>query len=43
MLHNMLIAVLRETGFFDSTHIWPDQRPGYFIPMAIMKMGERQR
>jgi hypothetical protein len=37
----MLIAVLRDVGFFDSDSVWVDEKPGYFLPLKLVKMNQR--
>ncbi|KAH6713950.1 hypothetical protein BKA61DRAFT_53613 [Leptodontidium sp. MPI-SDFR-AT-0119] len=43
VLWNILMAVLRETGFFKLETAWSDEKTGYFPPMRSTKLGERQR
>ncbi|KAH8812588.1 hypothetical protein F5884DRAFT_729690 [Xylogone sp. PMI_703] len=43
MLRNILVAALREVGFFRSYTVWPDEKPGFFLPMRLGMLGERQR
>jgi len=39
----MLATALREVGLFDPERVWIDERPGYFLPMRLVKLGQRQR
>ncbi|KAL2062760.1 hypothetical protein VTL71DRAFT_5832 [Oculimacula yallundae] len=43
MLRNILIAGLREVGFFQKETAWMDEKPGFFVPMRLMRLGARQR
>ncbi|TVY29108.1 hypothetical protein LHYA1_G002464 [Lachnellula hyalina] len=43
VLRSTLVSVLQELGFFRSETVWADEKPGYFIPMHLSKLGERQR
>ncbi|KAG9236530.1 hypothetical protein BJ875DRAFT_222212 [Amylocarpus encephaloides] len=43
VLLSSLVAILRETSFFDPETIMPDEKPGYFRPLAVARLGERQR
>ncbi|KAM0145647.1 hypothetical protein ACHAPG_011527 [Botrytis cinerea] len=43
VLWNILMAILRETGFFRPETAWPDEKKGYFEPMRYTKLGQRQR
>ncbi|RDL40952.1 uncharacterized protein BP5553_00931 [Venustampulla echinocandica] len=43
ILRTILVAVLREVGFFKVETIMADDRPGYFLPLHLSLQGERQR
>ncbi|KAH7388956.1 hypothetical protein BKA64DRAFT_645427 [Cadophora sp. MPI-SDFR-AT-0126] len=43
MLRNILVTGLREVGFFNKETAWADEKPGYFVPMRLVKLGSRQR
>ncbi|KAH7324042.1 hypothetical protein BKA65DRAFT_407375 [Rhexocercosporidium sp. MPI-PUGE-AT-0058] len=43
MLRNILITGLREVEFFKKETAWIDEKPGYFVPMRLVKLGSRQR
>jgi hypothetical protein len=43
VLRSTLVAVLRAVGFFRNETIWADEKPGYFIPLHLSMLGERQR
>ncbi|KAG4443101.1 hypothetical protein IFR05_001427 [Cadophora sp. M221] len=43
MLRNVLIAALREVEFFKKETAWVDEKPRYFVPMRLVKLGSRQR
>ncbi|EKD13377.1 hypothetical protein MBM_08460 [Drepanopeziza brunnea f. sp. 'multigermtubi' MB_m1] len=43
MLRCILVSALREVGFFKSETAWIDEKPGYFIPMRLVRLGHRQR
>jgi hypothetical protein len=43
MLRCTLVSALREVGFFKSETAWIDEKPGYFIPMRLVRLGHRQR
>lgn len=38
-----MIATLREVEFFKKETAWVDEKPGYFVPMRLVKLGSRQR
>jgi hypothetical protein len=37
----MLVAVLRDVGFFSPDSVWVDEKPGYFLPLTLVKRGQR--
>ncbi|KUJ17543.1 uncharacterized protein LY89DRAFT_733387 [Mollisia scopiformis] len=43
ILWNVLMAVLRQVGFFKSETAWTDEKKGYFIPLRQVRIGQRQR
>lgn len=43
ILRNMLVCVLREVHFFSTETAWNDEKAGYFKPMYLMKLGQRQK
>ncbi|KAE9364431.1 hypothetical protein N431DRAFT_388527 [Stipitochalara longipes BDJ] len=43
MLRNNLVAVLRDAGFFDPDSVWVDEKPGFFIPLKLVKVNQRVR
>ncbi|PVH76532.1 hypothetical protein DL98DRAFT_425363 [Cadophora sp. DSE1049] len=43
MLRNILVTGLREVGFFNKETAWADEKPGYFVPMRLVRLGSRQR
>jgi hypothetical protein len=43
MLRNLLVAVLRDVGFFDPDTVWVDEKPGIFLPFKLVKMNQRMR
>ncbi|TVY78284.1 Krueppel-like factor [Lachnellula suecica] len=43
VLRNILVAVLREVEFFNPSTIYNDEKPGFFIPLHLSQLGERQR
>ncbi|TVY14195.1 Krueppel-like factor 11 [Lachnellula arida] len=43
VLRSTLVSVLQEVGFFRSETVWLDEKPGYFIPLHLSLLGERQR
>ncbi|CZR56525.1 uncharacterized protein PAC_06414 [Phialocephala subalpina] len=43
ILWNILMAALRETGFFHPGTAWPDEKQGYFLPMRLVKLEQRHR
>jgi hypothetical protein len=43
ILRNVLVAVLRDVGFFDPDTVWPDEKPNLFLPFKLGKSGQRMR
>ncbi|KAE8447859.1 hypothetical protein EG329_010088 [Mollisiaceae sp. DMI_Dod_QoI] len=43
ILWNILMTALRETGFFRPETAWADEKRGYFVPLRMVKLGQRQR
>ncbi|CAG8981978.1 hypothetical protein HYALB_00004844 [Hymenoscyphus albidus] len=42
-LFNLLVTALREAGFFKPETVMDDDRPGYFLPMHVVRVGVRSR
>ncbi|KAF4625960.1 hypothetical protein G7Y89_g12199 [Cudoniella acicularis] len=43
ILRNTLVGVLREAGFFDHATVTVDEKPGYFLPLHMKLLGDRNR
>ncbi|PMD37524.1 hypothetical protein L207DRAFT_77233 [Hyaloscypha variabilis F] len=43
MLRNTLVAVLRDVGFFDPDSVWVDEKPGFFLPLKLVRVNQRMR
>ncbi|CZT53103.1 uncharacterized protein RSE6_14543 [Rhynchosporium secalis] len=43
MLKSILITALREVEFFKKETAWHDEKPGFFEPMRLIRLGDRQR
>ena len=43
MVRSMLVTALRELGFFDPGTPQPYEKPGYFVPLRLVKEGQKQR
>jgi hypothetical protein len=43
IMRNTLISVLREVGLFKTETVWRDEKPGYFPPLHLVRLGLRQR
>ncbi len=41
VLRSVLVAALRDVGFFDPDSVWVDEKPGYFLPLKLVKMNQR--
>ena len=39
----MLLAALREVGFFNPDAAWTDEKSGYFLALRLMRREQRQR